>query len=292
MVIVSSVVAAGKGLVGGTELGSGLMLGTYQDIVDLWEPYRQRDNFSVLDASSGPGGSTRFLLKMGFDVTCSNYAEERNEHIPEGAAYVGGVDLNECLPFDDNSFDGANLHDVIEHLENPAQTIREFMRVLRPDGIFIFSTPNTLNATSRIRFLVSGFAEGRKRPISYAKPLGDAGNVYIPNLVQLHYLLAQCGATIEKMALGFYHWHAAMLSIPLYPMFWFGATMATARVRRRSMLHHSKRVGVPDSELARLQQRQRRINGKLKRLILSKEVLWGRNLVIRARNAGLDPFDV
>jgi SAM-dependent methyltransferase len=268
------------------------MPGKYTDTLNLWKPYHGRAGFKVYDASTGKGGNTRIMLKAGFDVTCSNFDEERGEGIPQEARYVGGVDLNQPLPFDDDSFDGANLTDVIEHLENPAQTIREFIRVLRPDGIFVLSTPNTLNATSRLRFLVSGFMEGRKRPIGYAKPTGNAGNVYIPNLILLHYLLAQSGATIEKLALGFYHWHAPLLSIPLYPLFWFGATMETARVRRRSMLHHTKRVGVPDSEMARLQKCQRKVNAKLKRLILSKEVLWGRNLIIRARNAGLDPFDV
>jgi SAM-dependent methyltransferase len=268
------------------------MLGSStRGFVKLWEPVHHRNDLEIFDASVETGHTTRMLLRMGPKVTCSNLEEERHPEIPEDAEYRGGVDLNQPLPFADDTFDAANLQDVIEHLENPAQTIREFLRIVKPGGLFVFSTPNTLNATSRLRFFLTGFAEGRKHPISYAKPPGEAGNVYITNIVQLHYLLAQYGATIERMEVGLYHWHAAVLGVLFYPLFLAGACAATRGVRRRSMLPKKRREGVPDQELARLQARQRKVNRRLRRIILSKPVIFGRNLMIRARNGGADPFD-
>jgi SAM-dependent methyltransferase len=43
---------------------------------------------------------------------------------------VGGVDLNHFLPFRSGTFDAVDLVEVIEHIENQAQLIREIRRVL------------------------------------------------------------------------------------------------------------------------------------------------------------------
>jgi ubiquinone/menaquinone biosynthesis C-methylase UbiE len=49
------------------------------------------------------------------------------------------------LPFNDDSFDAAVLMDVIHHLETPAETLKEVVRVLKPGGLFIAFEPNNLN---------------------------------------------------------------------------------------------------------------------------------------------------
>jgi len=51
-------------------------------------------------------------------------------------------DLSEPLPFDDASFDLIHCRWVIEHLEDPLRTFREFTRVLKPGGKFLALTPN------------------------------------------------------------------------------------------------------------------------------------------------------
>ena len=48
--------------------------------------------------------------------------------------------------------------EVIEHLENYRAFVREAHRVLRPGGTLVLTTPNVLNAYSRLRYLASGFA--------------------------------------------------------------------------------------------------------------------------------------
>lgn len=68
------------------------------------------------------------------------------------------VDLNDQpLPYADNSFAVVTCVETIEHLENYRQVIREIYRVLRPEGVAVFSTPNILNLRSRLRYLSSGF---------------------------------------------------------------------------------------------------------------------------------------
>jgi SAM-dependent methyltransferase len=61
------------------------------------------------------------------------------------------------LPYPSESFDLVTSTEVIEHLENPRRFFREVARVLKPGGQIILSTPNVLNAKSRVRYPGSGF---------------------------------------------------------------------------------------------------------------------------------------
>ena len=46
------------------------------------------------------------------------------------------------LPFPDHHFDVLTAMDFLEHIDRPNDMIKEFSRVLRPNGIFIFHTFN------------------------------------------------------------------------------------------------------------------------------------------------------
>ena len=52
------------------------------------------------------------------------------------------VDGDEPLPFDEESFDGVVLKDVLEHVANPVTLVREVRRVLRPGGRVFASSPD------------------------------------------------------------------------------------------------------------------------------------------------------
>jgi SAM-dependent methyltransferase len=48
----------------------------------------------------------------------------------------------EPLPFDDGSFDGVILKDLLEHVDDPVFVVREVLRVLRPGGRAFASSPD------------------------------------------------------------------------------------------------------------------------------------------------------
>jgi SAM-dependent methyltransferase len=52
------------------------------------------------------------------------------------------VDGEEPLPFDEASFDGVVLKDVLEHVADPVVLVREVRRVLRPGGRVFASSPD------------------------------------------------------------------------------------------------------------------------------------------------------
>ena len=54
----------------------------------------------------------------------------------------------EEYPVQDNAFDVISMWDVLEHLAEPFNAIEKVSRLLKPDGVFAFSTPN-LSALDR-----------------------------------------------------------------------------------------------------------------------------------------------
>lgn len=93
----------------------------------------------VLDLGCGLGGYSKVLSERGFEVTALDVVPEYVERARElGVAaerYDGGT-----LPLDDDSVDTVFLFEVIEHLEEPAELLREARRVARQT--VLLSTPN------------------------------------------------------------------------------------------------------------------------------------------------------
>jgi SAM-dependent methyltransferase len=62
-------------------------------------------------------------------------AAERGRHVLLGT-------VEQPLPFDDASFDGVIVKDLLEHVEDPVFVVREALRVLRPGGRVFASSPD------------------------------------------------------------------------------------------------------------------------------------------------------
>jgi SAM-dependent methyltransferase len=98
----------------------------------------------VLDLGCGRGGVVELFwrdveLAAGLDPDTPSLSGHRAASMP----VVRGV--GERLPFVDASFDLIVCLWVLEHLNEPATTLREVRRVLRPGGHFVFVTPNLRN---------------------------------------------------------------------------------------------------------------------------------------------------
>jgi SAM-dependent methyltransferase len=87
---------------------------------------------------------------------CGNwepYGVEINEH----AAHIAqehGLDVRlgtlERAGFADEFFDVVTLWDVLEHLHDPAGSLREIYRILKPDGLVVIRVPNASSWDSRL----------------------------------------------------------------------------------------------------------------------------------------------
>ena len=108
----------------------------------------------LLDVPAGRGALAARLREMGFDVACSDL-------YPEIFALDGleirYADLDARLPYDDGEFDHVVCIEGLEHVERPANAIREFARVLKPSGTLIVSVPNILHIEERLKWLFYGY---------------------------------------------------------------------------------------------------------------------------------------
>ncbi|MBN1671844.1 MAG: class I SAM-dependent methyltransferase [Kiritimatiellae bacterium] len=109
---------------------------------------------AVLDLGAGDGAMSARLLEHGYTV-------EAVEIVP-GRFQVAGVP---CRPLDLNGefaagferpFDGIVAIDVIEHLENPRDFLRNCARLLAPGGLALVTSPNVECWNSRLIFLRHG----------------------------------------------------------------------------------------------------------------------------------------
>ncbi len=106
----------------------------------------------LLDAGSGQGSLASELAQSGFRVTACDIDPAGYQ----GCASFKKADLNQPLPFRDKTFQYVTCVEVIEHLQGPWQIIREFARVMKPNGLLVLTTPNITSTFSRLKFLFTG----------------------------------------------------------------------------------------------------------------------------------------
>lgn len=142
---------------------------------------QQSGAHKVLDIGCGPGYQLVHLQQ------CERWGVDMDEEILEVARNLDpGAHLvhqtGAELPFDAESFDAAILSEVIEHVgdENKGLVIDEAHRVLRPDGMFVFTAPyagafawaDPLDAKRRMPALYRAFARFAGRQPKTAIEIG------------------------------------------------------------------------------------------------------------------------
>ena len=168
------------------------------------EALRAESRGRLLDAPAGHGALAQLLIGEGFDVVCCDLYPEifdlENVQIDKG-------NLDEIFPYENASFDSAVCIEGLEHIESPANAIREFGRVLKSGGSLIVSVPNIMNIEERLKWLMYGYTSHFK-PLSgeAIKRLRDAYpgmeeiglHVNPIGYSELRYLLEKSGFKVEK----------------------------------------------------------------------------------------------
>ena len=86
----------------------------------------------MLDLACGDGVYSNRLQDMGFEATAADL--DRKHFLFKGKLRFVSLNLLEDLPFKDASFDYVLFLEIIEHLYNPADVMREIVRILKPGG--------------------------------------------------------------------------------------------------------------------------------------------------------------
>jgi SAM-dependent methyltransferase len=99
------------------------------------------------------------------------------------------------LPYADASFDVVCSLEVVEHVEDQFAFCREILRVLRPGGTAIVSTPNVLNMNSRWRLFGTGFATlFGPLSLSHVDVVHTSGHIHPVSYYYLALALLRAGA--------------------------------------------------------------------------------------------------
>jgi 2-polyprenyl-3-methyl-5-hydroxy-6-metoxy-1,4-benzoquinol methylase len=86
-------------------------------------------------------------IELNFDRVF--FASKLRDHLKAGGVTFCTGDA-ETLCFSDNTFDFVTCTEVIEHLKKPEMCIKEVLRVLKPGGVAVFTTPNGDNLIQKI----------------------------------------------------------------------------------------------------------------------------------------------
>ena len=101
----------------------------------------------VLDVACGTGYGLPILLSavkyaVGVDVDAQSLLSASRELNGANCRLV--LASGASLPFPDRAFDTVTSFETIEHLEDRSTFVAELARVLTPNGVCIFSTPNAV----------------------------------------------------------------------------------------------------------------------------------------------------
>lgn len=111
---------------------------------------------TVLEAGSGEGYGANMIAGVAARVIGLDYDASAVEHVRAAYPRVEMLQGNLAeLPLDDDSVDVVVNFQVIEHLWDQGQFLRECLRALRPGGELLISTPNRIT-----------FSPGRDTPLN------------------------------------------------------------------------------------------------------------------------------
>ncbi|MBI4498268.1 MAG: methyltransferase domain-containing protein [Chloroflexi bacterium] len=125
--------------------------------LNLVRRYVPLEGKAILDIGCGLGAyMTKFRQ---FSERVHGIEIERERAVEGGRRGVPHIAIarGENLPYKDGVFDIVFLHEVLEHVQDDAQTVREALRVLRPGGHVVIFVPNRLYF-----FETHGFYLGKK----------------------------------------------------------------------------------------------------------------------------------
>ena len=209
----------------------------------------------ALDISAGDGLSTKMLEERRWRVFPTEYHPRRKGWT--------AVNLDHDLPFRSGTFDLVMMLEVVEHLADIPHILREIARVMKPGGVAILSTPNRLNVTSRLHYLLSGFYKGRRSPLPYRYRVEDGRNWHVMGLNDFHWMAHGVGLHLDALGRSKRKVKTQIVAALMYlPIAAFSHLLYVR--------------GIEDPQ-------QRKINRDLFRLMTSSECLINENIVMRLR---------
>ncbi len=207
----------------------------------------------IADVGAGNGHFSQALgealrargLDPGEHLAACDVVPQEFHYAPVRCAPIGP---DGRLPFAEAAFDAVVSIEVVEHVENQFAFLRELARIARPGAVVVVTTPNTLNANSRVRTLLQGF------PLLF-DPLPVGGTDVRHLSGHIHpigpYYLALAARRAGLIEPSFHpdrtKSSAAILTTLLAPALWLAARAQRRRLQRKRPGGYEQNAGLLES---------------------------------------------
>jgi SAM-dependent methyltransferase len=201
---------------------------------------RLRPGMRVLDLGAGEGYFAQLIgefarSKFGLDPAQMLDACDVTPSIFRySAIQCRQIAADGAVPFEDERYDIVCSIEVIEHVEDQFAFSREIVRVLKPGGLLVVSTPNVLNLNSRWRSLVVGFPTlFNPLPLSSVDVVHTSGHIHPVSYYYLSHALLRAGAVDVQAHFDRIKRSAVWLLFLSWPLLLLGNVWFRTRLRRK-----------------------------------------------------------
>jgi len=160
----------------------------YKIYLELLKNELTKESKIINLGDTNSGIFTQILREMGFNVITVDLYDADIK-----------CDLNKNIPFKSKTFDIAIAGEVIEHLYRTRTFLSETYRILKPNGIFIISTPNIACLKNRIKLLFGKLPTYCADAEDFELKHNIPGHIRDFNLSLLKKLLKETGFKIESV---------------------------------------------------------------------------------------------
>ena len=178
--------------------------------------------------------------------------------VPHDGFKVG--DMTQALPLENASVDVVICIDGIEHINCQADFVREVCRVLPAGGEFIISTPNISSLRSRWKWFATGHHHKCNSPLDENNP-NPSHHVGMISLPELRYMLHTNGFRLNTVTTNQMKFANLVYAIFL-PFTYLATSWTYYRAGRK--------------------QGTAKLNQAIKKSMLSRQVLFGETLIVKA----------
>lgn len=219
-----------------------------------------KENF-IVDIPCGSGAFTQRLKDNNYNNIFA--IDIKNEMEIDHDNFIIG-NMNDKLPFKDESIDTLVCIDGIEHINKQFDFVDEVYRILKINGEFIISTPNISSLRSRWKWLTTGHHHKCNSPLDETNP-NPLHHISMISYPEIRYLLHTKGFRINTVTtnrIKIINW-LFLIFIPL-------VYILTSWVYYKTGKKNNMKI----------------INSEIKKRMFSLPVLLGETLIVKAKKIG------
>ncbi len=187
----------------------------------------------ILDCPAGQGAFAEMLMEHEMNIACCDI---RPEEFLVDEIECQLCDMNDSLPYEDESFDAVTCLNGIHRIWARGRAVGEMARVLKPGGHLIITIPNPTNIMRRLSYFATGVSiPNTVGPPDTFLPEASIPSAYVRLPITIPEIDAVCKASSFeiKQVSSIKTCKASVLLSPLIVPIWILSPLARAKGRLR-----------------------------------------------------------